>query len=39
MSLKLVGIGSLFVGAMLGCFAAFFLELLAQAKVRVSESA
>ena len=38
-SLKLVGIGSLFVGAMLGCFAAFFLELLAQAKVRVSESA
>jgi len=37
-SLKLVGIGALFVGGMLGCFAAFFIELLAQAKVRVSES-
>jgi hypothetical protein len=38
-SLKLIGIGALFIGVMFGCFAAFFLELLAQAKVRVSESA
>ena len=36
-SLKLVGIGSLFAGVMLGCFVAFFIELLAQAKVRASE--
>ena len=36
-SLKLVGIGALFVGGMLGCFAAFFLELLAKAKVRAAE--
>jgi hypothetical protein len=36
-SLKLVGIGALFVGGILGCFAAFFIELLAKAKVRVTE--
>jgi chromosome segregation ATPase len=38
-SLKLVGIGALFVGGMLGCFVAFFLELLAKVKVRAAESA
>jgi hypothetical protein len=36
-SLKLVGIGALFVGGMLGCFVAFFIELLAKAKVRAAE--
>ena len=37
-SLKLVGIGALFVGGMLGCFAAFFLELLSQARIRAAET-
>jgi hypothetical protein len=36
-SLKLIGIGALFVGGMLGCFVAFFIELLAKAKVRAAE--
>jgi hypothetical protein len=37
-SLKLVGLGSLFVGVMLGCFVAFFIELLSQARIRVAET-